>query len=138
MRRRIKEQLKKIGGMEFYDGHFSYIDLEDGVERFVTVPEQSGGALVPEGRLNPGTLHTISMGTSEMPGIYRLEIQSIPGTGKANVSGVAPREAVRVAFDYFKANSSRVSASNWEMLMVDNSDVVIIGTPLLLISVPTT
>lgn len=44
-------------------------------------------------------------------GIYRLEIQSIPGTGKANVSGVAPREAVRVAFDYFKANPSRVSAS---------------------------
>jgi ATP-dependent Lon protease len=110
-RRRIKEQLKKIGGMEFYDVHFSYIDLENGVERFVTVPEQSSGALVHEGRLQPGTLHTISMGSAEMPGIYRLEIQSIPGTSKANVSGVAPREAVRVAFDYFKANSSRVSAS---------------------------
>ena len=110
-RRRIKEQLKKIGGMEFYDVHFSYIDLEDGVERFVTVPEQSGGALVPEGRLQPGTLHTISMGASEMPGIYRLEVQSITGSGKINVSGAAPREAMRVAFDYFKANSSRVSAS---------------------------
>jgi len=110
-RRRVKEQLKKIGGMEFYDVHFSYIDLEDGVERFVTVPEQSGGALVPEGRLQPGTLHTISMGASEMPGIYRLEIQSIPGGGKVNVSGAAPREAVKVAFDYFKANCSRVSAS---------------------------
>lgn len=110
-RRRVKEQLKKIGGMEFYDVHFSYIDLEGGVERFVTVPEQSGGALVPEGRLQPGTLHTISMGSSEMPGIYRLEIQSIPGGGKINVSGAAPREAVKVAFDYFKANSSRVSAS---------------------------
>ena len=110
-RRRVKEQLKKIGGMEFYDVHFSYIDLEDDVERFVTVPEQSGGALVPEGRLQPGTLHTISMGAAEMPGIYRLEIQSIPGGGKVSVSGAAPREAVRVAFDYFKANSSRVSAS---------------------------
>jgi len=110
-RRRVKEQLKKIGGMEFYDVHFSYIDLEDGVERFVTVPEQSGGALVPEGRLQPGTLHTISMGSSEMPGIYRMEIQSIPGGGKVSVSGAAPREAMRVAFDYFKANSSRVSAS---------------------------
>jgi ATP-dependent Lon protease len=87
--------------MEFYDVHFSYIDLEDGVERFVTVPEQSGGSLVPEGGLQPGTLHTISMGSSEMPGIYRLEIQSIPGTGKANVSGVAPRESVRVAISNF-------------------------------------
>lgn len=110
-RRRVKEQLKKIGGMEFYDVHFSYIDLADSVERFVTVPEQSGGALVPEGRLQPGSLHTISMGSAEMPGIYRLEIQSIPGAGKVNVSGAAPREAVRVAFDYFKANASRVSAS---------------------------
>lgn len=110
-RRRVKEQLKKIGGMEFYDVHFSYIDLEDSVERFVTVPEQSGGALVPEGRLQPGTLHTISMGASEMPGIYRIEMQSIPGGGKINVSGAAPKEAVKVAFDFFKANCSRVSAA---------------------------
>lgn len=110
-RRRVKEQLKKIGGMEFYDVHFSYIDLEDSVERFVTVPEQSGGALVPEGRLQPGTLHTISMGASEMPGIYRIEMQSIPGGGKINVSGAAPKEAVKVAFDFFKANCSRVSAT---------------------------
>jgi len=111
VRRRVKEQLKKIGGMEFYDVHFSYIDLEDGQERFVAVPEQSSGALIPEGQLHPGTLHTISLGDSEMPGTYRLEVQTIAGGGKASVSGVAPREAVRVAFDYFKANSARVSAS---------------------------
>ena len=110
-RRRVKEQLKKIGGMEFYDVHFSYIDLEAGEERFVTVPEQSGGALIPEGRLNPGTLHTISLGDSEMPGTYRIEIQTIAGSGKVSASGLAPREAVKVAFDYFKANAGRVSAS---------------------------
>jgi ATP-dependent Lon protease len=91
--------------------HFSYIDLEETQERFITVPEQSSGALIPEGRLQPGTLHTISMGSSEMPGTYRLEIQSINGNGKINVSGLAPRESVKVAFDYFKANASRVSAS---------------------------
>ncbi|MDP2828198.1 MAG: protease Lon-related BREX system protein BrxL [Sulfuricellaceae bacterium] len=111
VRRRIKEQLKKIGGMEFYDVHFSYIDLEDKQERFITAPEQSGGALIPEGQLNPGTLHTISVGTAEIPGTYRLEIQSIAGSGKVSVSGGAPRDAVKVAFDYFKANASRVSAS---------------------------
>ena len=110
-RRRVKEQLKKIGGMEFYDVHFSYIDLEAGEERFVTVPEQSGGALIPEGRLNPGTLHTISLGDTEMPGTYRIEIQTIAGSGKVSASGLAPREAVKVAFDYFKANAGRVSAS---------------------------
>jgi ATP-dependent Lon protease len=111
VRRRVKEQLKKIGGMEFYDVHFSYIDLEDGQERFITVPEQSGGGLIPEGRLNPGTLHTISVGGSGIPGVYRLEIQSMAGSGKLNISGPGQKEAVKVAFDYFKANASRVSAS---------------------------
>jgi ATP-dependent Lon protease len=110
-RRRVKEQLKKIGGMEFYDVHFSYIDLETGQERFITVPEQGGGALIPEGRLNPGTLHTIAIGSNGMPGAYRLEMQLIAGGGKLTFSGVGGREAVRVAFDYFKANASRVSAS---------------------------
>ena len=111
VRRRVKEQLKKIGGMEFYDVHFSYIDLEDMQERFVSVPEQGGGGLIPEGRLQPGVLHTIALGSSEMPGVYRMEIQAMAGTGKLNVSGSISKEPVRVAFDYFKANAGRVSAS---------------------------
>lgn len=110
-RRRVKEQLKKIGGMEFYDVHFSYIDLEDRQERFISVPEQGGGALIPEGRLSPGVLHTISLGDGGMPGTYRTEIQALAGTGKLTVSGALSREPVRIAFDYFKANASRVSAS---------------------------
>jgi ATP-dependent Lon protease len=110
-RRRVKEQLKKIGGMEFYDVHFSYIDLENQEERFINVPEQGGGGLIPEGRLNPGVLHTVAPGTSGMPGGYRMEIQAIGGGGKLSVSGSLAREPVRVAFDYFKANASRISGS---------------------------
>lgn len=110
-RRRMKEQLKKIGGMEFYDVHFSYIDLEDKQERFITVPEQSGGSLIPDGQLSPGTLHTISMGDTGIPGAYRLEIQSMSGAGKLSISGPGSKESVKVAFDYFKAHASRVSAS---------------------------
>jgi len=110
-RRRVKEQLKKIGGMEFYDVHFSYIDLEDNQERFITVPEQGGGGLIPEGRIAAGTLYTIAMGPGGMPGVYRLEIQTMAGNGKLSVSGSGSRESVRIAFDYFKANANRVSAS---------------------------
>lgn len=111
-RRRVKEQLKKIGGMEFYDVHFSYIDLEDGQERFVTVPEQGGGSLIPEGRPNPGTLYSIAMGGGgEMPVLYRLEIQSMTGSGKLSISGAIAREQVKVAYDYFKANAGRISAA---------------------------
>lgn len=113
-RRRVKEQLKKIGGMEFYDVHFSYIDTDRGEETFISVPEQRGGALIPEGPLPSGTLHTVVMGTREHLGLYRLELQVVAGTGKLSVSGSGAdsktKEAIKIAFDYFKANVSRVSS----------------------------
>ena len=110
-RRRVKEQLKKIGGMEFYDVHFSYIDLDGKEERFINVPEQGGGGLIPEGGSAPGTLYTITMGPAGMPGVYRLEMQTMAGNGKLSISGSAAKESVRVGFDYFKAHAGRVSAS---------------------------
>ncbi len=114
VRRRVKEQLKKIGGMEFYDVHFSYIDLETGEEKFVSVLEQGGGSLIPEGPLNPGTLHTVGAGSGGMLGLYRLELQTVAGNGKLTISGVGSgagsREPLKVAYDYFKANFSRVSS----------------------------
>lgn len=113
-RRRVKEQLKKIGGMEFYAVHFSYIDQETMDEQFVGVPEQGGSSLIPEGQLNAGVLHTISTGSSGHLGLYRLETQTTAGNGKLSVSGVgsnaSAKEALRVAFDYYKANVTRVSA----------------------------
>jgi len=112
--RRVKEQLKKIGGMEFFDVHFSYIDLEGGGEKFISVPEQGGDKLIPEGALSPGVLHTVALGTGGHRGLYRLETQVTAGNGRLTTSGLgsnsAAREAVRVAFDYFKANIARVSA----------------------------
>lgn len=114
-RRRVKEQLKRLGGMEFYDVHFSYIDAETREEKFVGVPEQGGGFLIPEGPLNPGTLHTINTGSSGHLGIYRIELQVTAGNGKLSISGAGSssrtREAIKVAFDYFKANSNRISVS---------------------------
>ncbi|MCK9174981.1 MAG: protease Lon-related BREX system protein BrxL [Desulforhopalus sp.] len=113
-RRRVKEQLKKIGGIEFYDVHFSYIDNETLEEKFVSVLEQGGDKLIPQGPLNPGTVHLVAQGT-EMPGLYRQELQITRGNGKLTISGVGAqsktKEAIKMAFDYFKANISRVSAS---------------------------
>ena len=114
-RRRVKEQLKKIGGMEFFDVHFSYIDQETREEKFISVPEQGGDKLIPDGPLNPGVLHTVATGSSGHLGLYRLETQTTAGNGKFNVSGLGSssvaKESVKVAFDYFKANVSRVSGS---------------------------
>lgn len=115
-RRRVKEQLKKIGGMEFYDVHFSYIDIESREERFIGVPEQGGGKLIPDGPMNPGVLHTIGVGSGGHLGLYRLETQTTAGGGKFAVSGLgsssAAREALKVGFDFFKANISRISGSS--------------------------
>ncbi|MDB6071093.1 MAG: putative ATP-dependent Lon-type protease [Verrucomicrobiales bacterium] len=113
-RRRVKEQLKKIGGMEFYDVHFSYTDIETSEEKFIGVPEQGGGSLIPDGALNPGVLHTVARGTSLL-GLYRLETQVTSGGGGLKLSGLgssaSAKEGIKVGFDYFKANASRVSAS---------------------------
>jgi ATP-dependent Lon protease len=114
-RRRVKEQLKKIGGMEFYDVHFSYVDQATMDETFISVPEQGGGALIPAGPLHPGVLHTVAHGSGGHLGLYRLETQVTGGNGALQTSGLgsnsAAREALKVGFDYFKANASHVSAS---------------------------
>ena len=114
-RRRVKEQLKKIGGMEFYDVHFSYVDQETMDEKFISVPEQGGSSLIPDGPLNPGVLHTVATGSGGHLGLYRIETQVTAGNGKFTTSGLgsntAAREALKVGFDYFRANATGVSAS---------------------------
>lgn len=115
MRRRVKEQLKKLGGMEFYDVNFSYIDLEDMSEHYVSVPEQGGGKLIPEGMCNPGQVYTVSHGKSDMIGVFRLESQMLPGNGKFDRTGLGTdrecKEAVDTAFNFLKANGNRISGS---------------------------
>jgi ATP-dependent Lon protease len=114
-RRRVKEQLKKIGGMEFFDVHFSYIDTETMEEKFISVPEQGGGSLIPDGPLNPGVMHTVATGSGGHLGLYRIETQVTPGNGSLKLSGFGSnsqaKEAVKVGFDFFKANATHVSAS---------------------------
>ena len=115
MRRRVKEQLKKLGGMEFYDVNFSYIDLEDMSEHYVSVPEQGGGKLIPEGMCNPGQVYTVSRGKSGMFGLFRLESQILPGNGKFERTGLGSdknaKEATNTAFNFLKANGNRISGS---------------------------
>lgn len=115
MRRRVKEQLKKLGGMEFYDVNFSYIDLETFEEHYVSVPEQGSGSLIPEGMLNPGQVYTVSRGKSGMFGVYRLETQMLPGSGKFTKTGIGldpnAKSSADAAFVYLKANGNRISGS---------------------------
>ena len=115
MRRRVKEQLKKLGGMEFYDVNFSYIDMNDMSEHYVSVPEQGGGKLIPEGMCNPGQVYTASQGKSGMIGVFRLESQMLPGNGKFERTGIGTdrdaKESSNTAFNFLKANANRISGS---------------------------
>lgn len=125
MRRRVKEQLKKIGGMEFYDVNFSYIDNDTFEEYFVSVPEQGGGKLIPEGLCNPGHIYTVSRGKSGMIGVYRLETQMLPGNGKFERTGIGTdreaKESTNTAFNYLKANANAISGS----ISTTNKDYII-------------
>lgn len=115
MRRRVKEQQKKIGGMEFYDVNFSYIDNDTFAEEYVPVPEQGGSKLIPEGMSKPGHVYTVGHSKSGMLGVYKLEMQMSAGNGKFEKTGIGTdrdaKEAVDTAYRYLKANARSISGS---------------------------
>ena len=121
-RRRVKEQLKKIGGMEFYDVHFSYLDNENFEENFISVPEQGSGKLIPEGQGKPGHVYTVAHGDTGMIGVYKLETEMVGGNGRFEVTGVGSgreaKENLKTAQNYFKANKKQISGS----INIDNSN----------------
>lgn len=125
MRRRVKEQLKKIGGMEFYDVNFSYISNDDFNEEYVSVPEQSSGSLIPEGVGKAGHLYTVSHGKNGMIGLFKIETQITKGTGKFEKTGLGnnrdAKEAAETAFKYLKANGKSISGS----ISTVNNDYVV-------------
>lgn len=101
--------------MEFYDVNFSYIDNDTFEEHYVSVPEQGGGKLIPEGICNPGQVYTVRNGKSGMMGVFRLESQMLPGNGKFERTGIGSdrdcREAANTAFNFLKANANRISGT---------------------------
>lgn len=129
-RRRVKEQLKKIGGMEFYDVMFSYIQKDTLEEEYVSVPEQGGGKLIPEGLGKPGHVYTVGYGESDMIGVFKLENQVVSGSGKFEKSGVGSnrdvKESIDTAFRYFTSNSKSISG----MISIKTKDYLMHATDL--------
>lgn len=115
MRRRVKEQLKKIGGMEFFDVNLSYIDLEENREEYITVPEQGSGTLIPEGIEKPGHIYSVSTGNSGRIGTFKFETQMVSGTGKFKATGLGSdsqsKEKADSAYKYLNANAKSISSS---------------------------
>jgi ATP-dependent Lon protease len=110
-RRRVKEQLKKMGSFEFHQTSFSYIDNETREERFVGVPEQGGGEAVSIDPLAPGSVYAASVDDHGKVGLYRLEVGCSPGTGKLKIAGGvegAMKESLQRAFAYLQGQKVKM------------------------------
>lgn len=130
MRRRVKEQLKRIGGMEFWDTNFSYIDKERQEEHFVGLPEEKGSHLIENTPLPPGVCYT-STSDGENFALVRIETVAIAGSGKLNISGVssnAVKENIKNTYQYIKANEKTILSDRHSL---KNYDITIQVTNLL-------
>lgn len=120
-RRRVKEQLKKLGSFEFHQTSFSYIDRESGLEKFVGVPEQGGRNLIPADPPGPGTVYTAGVSDQSVVGIYRVEVSVAAGTGKIKMAGGLSgemKESALRAFAYLNAKKVELGLGH----DVDTSD----------------
>lgn len=130
MRRRVKEQLKKIGGIEFWETNFSYIDKETQEETYISIPEEGGSKLIPPDPLPAGTVYTISE-LEKKDSLIRIETKVMEGSGGIHITGTNKtdiKNVVKTARNYIKANSSRLLPESHSL---DNYDIHIQLTPLL-------
>jgi ATP-dependent Lon protease len=109
-RRRVKEQLKKMGAFEYYQTSFSYTDKETMQERFVGVPEEGGRSLISTDPLAPGSVYTAAV-TSDHVALHRIEVSRMSGAGKLRITGNPDRsmkQSIDTAFDYIKSRKSQI------------------------------
>lgn len=136
MRRRVKEQLKRIGGMEFWDTNFSYIDKETQEEHFVSLPEEKGSNLIESSPLPPGVCYT-STSDNDSLALVRIEAVVTSGSGKLNISGVSStqvKENIKNTYQYIKANEKTILSDQHSLR---NYDITIQVSNLLGASVST-
>jgi len=117
MRRRVKEQLKRIGGMEFWDTNFSYIDKETQEEIFIGLPEERGTSLIESNPLSPGVCYT-STSNGENMSLVKIEVISIKGTGKINITGTSSsqvKEDIKNTVNYIKANEKSILTEQYSL-----------------------
>jgi ATP-dependent Lon protease len=110
MRRRVKEQLKRIGGMEFWDTNFSYIDKETQEEVFVSLPEEKGSTIIESSPLPPGVCYTATS-DGDSTALVKVEVVAIKGTGKMNITGTNSqlvKENIKNTYNYLRANERSI------------------------------
>ena len=123
MRRRVKEQLKRIGGMEFWDTNFSFIDNETQEETFVSLPEERGSNLIEDAPLPPGICYTATSDGDKVT-LVKIEVLTMPGNGKLTVTGNTSSDAkedVKNTYNYIRANERAILSQNHSLSKLDVS-----------------
>lgn len=134
-RRRVKEQLKKLGSFEFHQTSFSYMDNETREERFVGVPEEGGRNLISQDPLAPGSVYTASVDDQGRVGLYRIEVGCSPGTGKLRIAGGiagSMKEAIQRAFAYIQGHKVKMGIAQ----ALDTTDFHVEAIDLLVNRIP--
>jgi ATP-dependent Lon protease len=134
-RRRVKEQLKKMGSFEYHQTSFSYIDGESREERFVGVPEQGGRDMISTDPLAPGSVYTASVDDQGKVGLYRIEVGCSPGTGKLKIAGGIEgtmKESIQRAFAYLMGQKVKMGVGQ----QIDTTDFHVEAIDLLNNRVP--
>jgi ATP-dependent Lon protease len=134
-RRRVKEQLKKLGSFEYHQTAFSFVNNETREERFVGVPEQGGHDMIASDPLEPGSVHAASVDDQGRTGLYRVEVGCSPGTGKLRIAGGiegAMKESVQRAFAYLSAQKATMGIAQ----QLDTTDFHVEAIDLLSNRVP--
>jgi len=134
-RRRVKEQLKKMGSFEYYQTSFSYIDSDTRGERYVGVPEEGGRDLISLDPLAPGSVYTASVDDQGKVGLYRLEVGCSPGTGKLKVAGGIEgtmKESIQRAFAYIQGHKVNMGIAQ----LIDTTDFHVEAIDLLINHIP--
>lgn len=113
-RRRVKEQLKIMAGIEFMDVNLGYSELDNpAAVTIVGVPEQSDNSLVPEAPLQPGHVFGIGRSIEGKHAVYKLENKAVAGSCHFQYEGIgsrSARESIDAAWSYFVNNANRVAA----------------------------
>src|ERR1019366_286161 len=113
-RRRVKEQLKKMGSFEFFQTSFSYIDKETGEEHYIGIPEEGGRNTISSDPLEPGSVYAASVDDQGKVGLYRIETGCSSGTGKLKMAGGIEglmKDSVQRAFGYLQSNKVRLGVA---------------------------
>lgn len=121
MRRRVKEQLKRIGGMEFWDTNFSYIDKATQEETYVSVPEERGSNLIEDVPLAPGTCYT-AISNGDNVALVKIEAVTMPGGGRLNITGTNSQELkedIKNTYNYIRANEKTLLSTMHSLARYD-------------------